>query len=66
MQSRVISILMFTCQSWPRGYKLFSISIQLSMKVYLLINVKMSTIVGILTFLSMKNNILGLSEPEKC
>ena len=30
----------------------------------LLINVKMPTIVGILTFLSRKNSILGLSEPE--
>ena len=34
------------------------------MKFFLLINVKMSTIVGILTFMSRKNSILGLSEPE--
>ena len=36
------------------------------MKFFLLINVKMPTItiVGILTFMSRKNSILGLSEPE--
>ena len=33
-------------------------STQLSMKVFLLINVKMPTIVGILTFMSGKNSIL--------
>ena len=31
---------------------------------FLFINVKMPTIVGILTFMSRKNSILGLSEPE--
>ena len=41
-------------------------STQLSMKFFLLINVEMPTIVGISTFMSRKNNILGLSEPEKC
>ena len=35
--------------------KLFSCSTQLSMKFILLINVKMPTIVGILTFISMIN-----------
>ena len=35
------------------------------MSFFLLINVKMPTIVGILTFMSRKNNILGLSEPKK-
>ena len=35
------------------------------MKFVLLINVKMPTVVGILTFMSRKNGILGLSEPEK-
>ena len=34
--------------------KLFSCSTQLSMKFFLLINVKMSTTVGILTFMSGK------------
>ena len=32
-------------------------------EIFLLINVKMPTVVGILTFKS-KNRILGLSEPE--
>ena len=45
--------------------KNFPCSTQLSMKFVLLINVKMSTVVGILTFMSRKNSILGLSEPEK-
>ena len=31
----------------------------------MLIIVKMPTVVGILTFMSRKNSILGLSEPEK-
>ena len=31
-----------------------------------LINVKMPTIVGILTFMSRKNSVLGLYEPEEC
>ena len=44
--------------------KLFSCSTQFSMKFFLLINVKVPTIVGILTFKSGKNNILGLSEPR--
>ena len=35
------------------------------MKFYLLINVKMPTFVGILTFRSRKNSIIGLSEPQK-
>ena len=50
----------------PKVIKLFSCSTQLSMKFFLLIHVKMPTIVGILTFMSRKNSILGLSEPEKC
>ena len=45
--------------------KKISYSTQLSMKFFLLINVKMPTIVGILTFISRKNSILDLSEPEK-
>ena len=36
-----------------------------SMKFSLLINVKMPTFVAILTFMSRKNSILGLSEPKK-
>ena len=34
------------------------------MRIFLLINVKMSTIVGILTFMSGQNGIPGVSEPE--
>ena len=49
----------------PRGYKKSSCSTQLSMKFFRLINVKMPTIVGILTIKSRKKSILGLSEPEK-
>ena len=48
----------------PEVIQLFSCSTQLSMKFFLLINVKMPTIVGILTFMSGKNSILGLSEPK--
>ena len=48
----------------PELIKLFSCSNQMSMKFFLLINVKMPTIVGILIFMSRKNSILGLSEPE--
>ena len=49
----------------PEVIKLFSCSTQLSMTFFLLINVKMPTIVGILTFVSGKNSILGLPEPKK-
>ena len=49
----------------PEVIKLFSCSTQLSMTFSLLINVKMPAIAGILTFMSTKNSILGLSEPEK-
>ena len=55
-----------TIRLGPEVIKLFSCSTQLSMKFFLLIDVKMPTIVGILTFMSRKNSILGLSEPEKC
>ena len=49
----------------PRGYKTFFMLTQLSMKFFLHINVKMPTIVGILTFISGKNSIIGLSEPKQ-
>ena len=54
-----------TCNSGLEVIKLLSCSTQLSMKFNLLINVKMPTIVGILIFRSRKNNIIGLSEPQK-
>ena len=52
-------------QSGPEIIKFVSCSTQLSMKFFLLINVKMPTIVGILTFMSGINSILGLSEPNE-
>ena len=48
------------------GIKKISCSIQQSMIFFLPINVKMPTVVALLTFMSRKNSILGLSEPEKC
>ena len=60
-----ISLLHHSEFTWSRGYKIFSCSTQLSMKIFLLINVKMPTVVGILTFMSGKNCILGLPEPKK-
>ena len=53
------------CISGPDIINFFSCSFQLSMKFVLLINVKIPTIVGIVTFMSRKNSIPGLSEPEK-
>ena len=50
--------------TWPRGYKTFSCSTQLSLKFILLINVKMPTIVGILTFISRRNYQFLRVEPE--
>ena len=50
----------------PEVIKLFSCSTQLSMNFFRLINVKMPTIVGIFTFMSGKNSILGLPEPKEC
>ena len=35
------------------------------MKIFPLINVKMTTIIGILTYMSGKNSIIGLTEPKK-
>ena len=45
---------------WPQGYKTFLCATQLSTKFILLINVKMSTIVGILTFISRINTTYSL------
>ena len=53
----------FLWRSGPEVIKLFSCSTQLSMKFSPLIDVKMPTIVGILTYICGKNNILGLTEP---
>ena len=49
----------------PEVIKIFSCSAQLGMEFFLLINVKMPTIVGILTCMSGIYSILGLPEPKK-
>ena len=49
----------------PKVIKKISCSTQLSMKFFPLINVKMPTNVGILTFMSGEKKVLGLSEHEK-
>ena len=49
---------------WPEVMKLFSCSTQLCLKFILLINVKMPTIVGILTFMSRINYQFLSFEPE--
>ena len=51
-------------ESWPEVIKLFSCSTQLCMKFFLLINVKMPTIVGILTFTSMINTTSERLKPR--
>ena len=48
----------------PGGYKTFFMLNSTEHEFFLLINVKMPTIAGILTFMSGKNSILGLSEPK--
>ena len=59
-------VLPIKTQIRPQGDKKISCSTQLSKKFFLPINIKMPTIVGILTFMTRKNSILGLSEREKC
>ena len=68
IQEGQLSVLAKVCsrRTGPEVIKLFSYSTQLSMEFFQLINVKMPTIVGILTFMSRKNSIVDLSEPEKC
>ena len=41
--------------AWPRGYKTFSMLNSAEHEIYPALNVKMPTIVGILTFISMIN-----------
>ena len=55
MLARIIANWEDTDQTGPEVIKLFPYSTQLSKKFILLINVKMPTIVGILTFISMIN-----------
>ena len=49
----------------PRGYKTFLCSAQKSMKFFLLMNVKMPTIVDILTFMSGKKAIKAYLSLQK-
>ena len=49
--------MFYKLEARPEVIKRFSYSAQLSMKFILLINVKMPTIVGILTFISKINTI---------
>ena len=67
----MVAMLVVTCSPVSRNrsgrdlevMKLFSCSAQLRLKFILLINVKMPTIVGILTFISRINYRLWLSKP---
>ena len=52
----------FTYSSGPEGIKLFSYSTQLSTKFILLISVKMPTVVGILTLISMIKHLRDLKQ----
>ena len=62
---RVLAVLSAIGLNLPQGYKRFSCSTQLSMNFVTLINVKVPTIVCILTFMSRKYTILRLSDPGK-
>ena len=50
----------------PQVYKTFFMLNSAEHDFFLLINVKMPSIVGILKFMSKKNSILSLYDPEKC
>ena len=50
--------------TWPRGYKTFFTLNSTEHEIFPANNVKMPTIVGILTFMSGENSMLGLSEPK--
>ena len=58
------NLYFFQTLTRPRGYKTFFMLNSTEHGICLLINVKM-LIVGILTLVSGKNSILGLSEPRK-
>ena len=50
---------------WARRYKTVLMLNSTEHEIFPLINVKMPTVVGILTFMSGKNSILGLYETKK-
>ena len=56
--------MQFGTYTWSRGYKTFSCSALLRWKIILLINVKMPTIVGILSFISRINYRFWSSKPS--
>ena len=58
MQGKYIAV------TWSRGYKTFFMLKSAETKFILLINVKMPTIVGILTFMSRINYQILSYEPE--
>ena len=53
--------ILLPCKQGPEVIKLFSVLNSTEHDFFLLINVKMPTFVGILTVMSGKNSILGLS-----
>ena len=59
------SLLLYRNNTGPEVIKLFPCSIQLIMKFILLINVKMPTIVGILTFISIIKTIFERLNAKK-
>ena len=55
--------IMLCSRTWPRAYKKFMLN-SAEHEIFLLINVKMPTVVVICKFICRKNSILGLSEPK--
>ena len=50
-------------KDWPQDYRRNFMLNSTEHDFFLLINVKMPAVVGILTFMSRKNNVVGLTEP---
>ena len=61
----IIIIPQHTHKFWPQSNKSNFMFNSAEHEIFVLINIKMPTAVGILTFMSMKNSILCLSQPEK-
>ena len=61
----ILTQILGNVKSGPEAIKLFSCSFQPRLKFILLINVKMPTIVVILTFISRINYWLHLSRPKR-
>ena len=59
------TLFILKIQVQGRGYKTFSCSTQLSLKLIMLIKVKMPTIVGILTFICMINTTIESMKTRK-